>query len=291
MISTSIKNRQIQITVSDLGAELTSIKTLDDGVEMLWQGDGNYFSWQSPLLFPIIGGLKEDSYIYEDRKYHMPFHGFAKDSLFELCEKNDSRLKYKLKYNYDTLKSYPFEFELHQEYEIIRNSINITYCVYNLGKNKMFFSIGAHPAFNCPIITNEEMSDYFLEFEHGESMETYYKKGDAVSVDTKKIAGSGKIINLSHELFLGGPIIFKKINSDYVMLKSKKSGKSVKIDFKRFPYLGIWSSKNEGHFVCIEPWYGLGDVEGNSNEIREKEGIVSLEPKNIFKAGYTITVN
>ncbi len=290
MSLTTIKNESIQITVDSKGSELVSIKLINDATERLWQADEKYFSSHSPLLFPIVGGLRNDSYTYDGQSYHMTVHGFARDLLFTLIEKEETKLNYKLTYDEDTLQKFPFKFELYQKYEINENTVSISYMVKNIDNKDIYFSIGAHPAFNCPLSEGESMEDYYLEFEKAEEMEAYYKIGSDLSNDTRKIGMRGRKIKLSHELFYKGPLVFKRLNSNNVELKNNINSKTVKVEFAGFPYLGIWSSVNDGPFVCIEPWYGLGYVRESSDELASKEGIVRLEKEGAFSAQYNITI-
>ncbi|HEY5585734.1 MAG TPA: aldose 1-epimerase family protein [Ruminiclostridium sp.] len=287
MIDT-IKNEILELQVKRLGAELTSIKSIAGGLEYLWQGDEKYWGGQSYNLFPLIGGVPEDTYKLSGHTYNIKSHGFARDSEFELFSKAPNKLVYRLGYSEETLKRYPYEFELFVTYELEGNSIKHSYQVNNLGNEEMLFSVGAHPGFNCPLLKNENMEDYALVFEAEETSYGRLKADGFLTGEKKIFLNNQREKQLSHSLFYDGPIILDGLKSNWVEIRNSKNNYVIRVEYEGFPYLGIWSSQNDGPFVCIEPWFGVDSTVGDAPDFDKKEGLQKLMPKKSFDCGYSI---
>ncbi|MFL5729385.1 MAG: aldose 1-epimerase family protein [Cytophagaceae bacterium] len=287
MIS-SIENEYLKVSVKASGAELISIRNKKNNLEYLWQGDPQYWGRRAPVLFPIVGKLKNNSFRAEDQTYQLPQHGFARDYHFEKISSDAQSVVYSLKSSEETLKSYPYEFELRIAYTLINNRLEVKYEVINTGGKQMWFSIGGHPAFNCPLEPQEKFNNYYLEFEHTENADTHLISEGLLNGQTEGSLKNVKKLMLNEQVFAKDALIYKGLKSSYVSLKSDSSSASVTFDFKGFPYLGIWSKP--GPFVCIEPWYGHADTTNFEGEIRDKEGILSLKKGQEFSCMYGIEI-
>lgn len=274
---TAIENEDLKITADSDGAQLQSLIFKKDGKNYLWHGDSKYWGRRAPVLFPIVGRLKDDRYFYDEKEYKMTQHGFARDMEFELSESSDKHLLYSLNYNQETLKIYPFKFKLEIKYELENNKLNISYRIFNEDKKEMYYSIGAHPAFYWPFKKGEKKEDYYLEFEKEENAARYLLDGGLLNNQKELVLDKEKKLELYPGLFKDDALVFKNISSDKVALKSKKSSREVELEFKDFPYLGIWSQSAEAPFICIEPWQGISDSTDSSGRLEEKEGINALK--------------
>ncbi|WP_304944122.1 aldose 1-epimerase family protein [Vallitalea guaymasensis] len=286
-----LENDVLKIEVNSLGAELSSIKTKEDGLEYLWQGDPSVWGRKSPILFPIVGKLKDNEYYIENEKYELGQHGFARDMEFQVEQKNKEILEYKLKYNEESLKKYPYKFLLTITYELKGNSLNIGYEVKNLDSTDVYFSIGAHPGFNIPIMEEERLEDYYLEFDKLETVNKYeLNTENSVSLESIPFLENEKVIPMTKDIFNKGAIILLDVESNSLSLKSKKSSREVCVEYAGFPYLGIWGQPDNSPFVCIEPWYGVADFEDTDKQYKTKRGIQKLEVSEEFKANYYVTI-
>ncbi|WP_273326764.1 aldose 1-epimerase family protein [Vallitalea guaymasensis] len=286
-----LENDVLKIEVNSLGAELSSIKTKEDGLEYLWQGDPSVWGRKSPILFPIVGKLKDNEYYIENEKYELGQHGFARDMEFQVEQKNKEILEYKLKYNEESLKKYPYKFLLTITYELKGNSLNIGYEVKNLDSTDVYFSIGAHPGFNIPIMEEERLEDYYLEFDKLETVNKYeLNTENSVSLESIQFLENEKVIPMTKDIFNKGAIILLDVESNSLSLKSKKSSREVRVEYAGFPYLGIWGQPDNSPFVCIEPWYGVADFEDTDKQYKTKRGIQKLEVSKEFKANYYVTI-
>ncbi|WP_431109272.1 aldose 1-epimerase family protein [Winogradskyella poriferorum] len=288
-----LENDLLKIEIKSKGAELCSIRSIKNNTEFVWEANPNVWGSHAPNLFPIIGAMKDDSYFYNGKKYSMPKHGFARHNEdFEVISNSNSEVTFQLKSNDELRAIYPFEFEFLITYELKDNELLIHHTVKNTDSKTIYFSLGGHPAFACPLFKDESYTDYFLEFEKQETSKSYLLNmaTGLVSDKTKPVFDSPNTINLHGDLFNEDALIFKDLTSRQVALKHKQKGEILNVKFEGFPFLGIWAKPN-APYVCIEPWIGIADSESTNQQIKDKEGIVTLEPKKSFKATYSITLN
>jgi galactose mutarotase-like enzyme len=283
-----IKNKFIQVKINSFGAELNSLKRVDTNLEYLWQGNPQYWNRHSPVLFPIVGRLKDDSYFYKNKKYSMTQHGFARDNEFLLTKQTDNYLEFKLENNEKSLEIYPFLFELYIGYELVDNKIIISYKVKNNSNEKMLFSIGAHPAFNWALNENEKKEDYFLEFENIKEIKRYFLNDKGLVYESANLEIKENKMFLTEKLFQQDALVFNDINIKNITLKNINNQNFVKVNFDNFTYLGIWSKPTGAPFICIEPWYGVADDINTNQNIENKKGMISLEKYEVFSTSYNI---
>lgn len=283
-----IEKGELSVGMKSMGAELTSIKY--NGREFLWSGDDKYWGRQSPILFPIVGRLKDNTAIIDGKEYSMGQHGFARDKEFIEEVVSDSKVTYLLKDDAETLKVYPYKFELRISYEIFENKVKVTYDVKNVDNKTIWFSIGGHPAFRWPIVSGESFEDYCIEFNKKECQRFIRNDGGILDREDSFIIENDDKIELSKSKFDIDTFVFENPKSDVVTLRSKKSGAYVSVTFENFPYLGIWSKENEAEFICIEPWCGIADFKNHDKDFKNKEGIIELEVGENFERSYVIEV-
>lgn len=287
-----IENKKLIIETTNKGAELINIYSKTENKGLLWSGDSKFWGRHSPILFPIVGRLKDNETIIDSKLYNMNQHGFARDMEFNLIDKSINSITYILKSNSKTKSFYPYDFELTVKYTLIDTTINIDWKVFNKSNKDMYFSIGAHPAFNIPFYDNESINDYFLKFECSKDINNYTLEGPFVS--KKSEVKSIDILNLTPELFKNDALIYDNINK--ISIYSKNNTSSIDIKFESFPFVGIWSpyykeSNSIAPFLCIEPWYGIADSIDSTKIFKDKLGINKLPNKETFIASYSITIN
>ena len=278
----------IKIESKKEGGELISIKK--DGKECLHDGK-EFWNRHAPILFPIVGMIKDNKTSILGKTYEMKQHGFARDMEFEEVLKSENEVRYYLKYNEETLKRYPFKFELNIIYKIdnLENSISTIYEVKNIDDKEIIFGLGAHPAFKC----DYSSGDYYLKFEKEHEDENIVIKQltegliNNEEIDTKSII-KNNIIELKKDIFDKDAIIMTNINSSKIKLINKKENKEIlEFDFTGFPYLAIWSKKG-APFVCIEPWFNTADKIDSNGIFEEKEDLIELKPEKIFRCEYKV---
>ena len=285
-----IKNEFIKAKIKSFGAELNSLQKCGKDLEYIWQGDKEFWARHSPILFPIVGRLKNDSYFYKNQKYNMSQHGFARDKEFEIVEKKDDFIEFKLSSDEKTLEIYPFSFELYLSYKLEKNSLIVSYKVINKSDDKMLFSIGAHPAFNWTLKEDEKKENYFLEFENIKETKRYFLNDKGLVYDSVDLKIIDNKIALNEELFKNDALVFEDLNIKTLTLKNSINENYIKLNFENFPYLGIWSKPTGAPFICIEPWFGVADDENSNQNFEDKKGIITLEKDEIFSCFYIIEI-
>ena len=283
-----IANKNITASFKIKGAELTSLTK--GGQEYIWQANPKHWGRHAPVLFPFVGKLKKDQFKYQGQSFSLGQHGFARDMEFEIVSHDSDVVSFKLDSNPDTLKVYPFRFSLVITYELIGSSLKTSYSVTNNGKDAMWFSIGGHPAFNCPMSKEENRADYWLEFEYAENLEAHLIDGGLISDQKEKIDLLENKLPIRTDLFDKDALVIKDFKSRFITLASSR-GRWLTFHLAGFPYLGIWSKNQESPFVCIEPWYGHADNIDHNQELTAKEGIMSLKQKETFGCHYIVELH
>lgn len=279
MKNIELKNKFLSIKINLKGAELSSFYNKKDGIEHVWQADANIWARHAPILFPIVGKVKNDEYYVGDKKYKLTQHGFARDSIFELDKKTDTKAVFKLIYNKKSLDIYPFKFCLYVEYILKNYELHIKYTVENLDKKNIYFSLGAHPAFNIPFYKKDNFDDYYLEFDTKEKADRLLlsKNGLRNEKIEKNYINNSKILELKYSIFDDDALIFEKLNSNSISIKSKKHKSYISIGINDAPLLGIWTMpKKNAPYICIEPWHGITDSEKSTGIYNDKKAINSL---------------
>lgn len=280
---TIISNSKLTASIKHAGAELFSLKNTQNK-EYIWEGNPTFWGKHSPVLFPIVGTLKNNTYTINNIPYHLPRHGFARDMEFNLISKTNESAIFSIQSNNETLKVYPFEFELQIIYTLIDSQLDIKYKVINKTTSKMPFSIGAHPAIALP----EDFKNYALEFEKKETLKYSLLENDLISNKTKQLETIEGQVQLNYPLFENDALIFKSLDSNSLTILENNIP-YIKVDFADFPSLGIWTKEN-APFICIEPWFGYSDTNENSGNLFEKEGILTLEANQIFNSKFSIEI-
>lgn len=282
-MNTTISNSTLKASIKFAGAELFSLKD-NQNQEYIWEGNPDFWGKHSPVLFPIVGTLKNNTYTVNGKEYQLPRHGFARDMEFQLIDKTENSATFSLPSNEETLKKYPFDFELQLIYTLNENTLDIAYKVINKSETKMPFSIGAHPAIALP----ENFENYSFKFEKEEDLKYSLLENDLISNKTESLETIENLVPLNYKLFENDALVFKALESNSLTIL-ENSKPYIKVDFEDFPSLGIWT-KDQASFVCIEPWFGYSDTAENSGDLFEKEGILILDAKQTFTSKFSIQI-
>lgn len=263
-----ISNAILKATINTFGAELISL--VKNNKNYIWKIDETYWNKTSPVLFPIVGRLINDSYSFNGEKYQLPRHGFARNMEFSFDKKSDSQVVFELNESEETKINYPFDFKLLITYTLIENELVIEYFVRNQSDEVLPFSIGAHPAFAI----SDKFENYSLQFNAADTFETHHLENESFNGKTTLVEKNNNAIALNYNLFEKDALVFKQLKSNEVVLKNKDKS-ILKVNFDHFPYLGIWTKEN-APFLCIEPWCGLADHANHNGNLEEKEGMNHL---------------
>ncbi|WP_395044970.1 aldose 1-epimerase family protein [Flavobacterium sp.] len=281
-MTSTLKNDFLSATIKHFGAELISLKS--NFKEYIWEGNSVFWGKHSPVLFPIVGTLKDNSYLYNNKKYEMSRHGFARDKEFTVISQSDIEIVFSLKYDDETLKIYPFKFELQLHYTLSKKKVSINYKIINLEEIEIPFSIGAHPAFAL----EENFENYSLEFQEQEVLKCFTLENDLLSNNNYEIELKNKKLPLSYSTFKNDALIFKSLQSKEITILENENP-ILKVKFNDFNNLGIWTKINAS-FICIEPWLGYSDTLNTTGKLLEKEEIKILSSKSSIDYQFSIEI-
>ena len=285
---TVIENKFLKVVLQAKGAELDSIVHKEHDLEYLWSGDAAFWGKKSPVLFPIVGTLKDNTFYLNGAQYGLSRHGFARDCVFTLENHTADKATFLLKSDTESWKNYPFDFEFRVHYSLKINTLSVTYDVKNTGDTPQYFSVGGHPAFKVPLVEGTSYEDYFIELNETETAGRYpLSKDGLLLTKTSPFLKYTKKFALKHDLFYEDAVVLKHLKSTQMAILSDKTPHGLRMTFEGFPYFGIWAAKN-APFVCLEPWCGVADSVESSQKLAQKQGINRLEVGGLFERTWSI---
>lgn len=289
MLKTLHKNNQTAI-VNTLGGELISYKD-DKNIEYIWTGDSKYWTGHAPVLFPNIGVLKDSKTKFNNKEYTLQKHGFARKSEFEIINLNEDTVEFQLKFNEDTLKLYPFKFVLLIKHKLMENGFYTQYTVKNTDSSNIYFCIGGHTGFMCPMENSYNFEDYRIEFNKKEETSVYYTDKNCI-IDyelTKNLFNNSNSFDLNYKDFDNDALIMENIKSNKIKIINKFTNKGIEFEINGFKALAFWTPpKLEAPFICIEPWVGLPATKIDTDNFKDKKYCVTLPANEEFTVSYIV---
>lgn len=283
-----LENAVLAVTVQPLGAELTRLYNKTTGIDYLWSGDAAFWGKQSPVLFPIVGALKDNTAHHEGQAITLGRHGFAREKNFELVAHTPEKAIFKLVSTPDTLAVFPFPFECRLVYALQADTLAVSYELYNPSEAPLLCSIGGHPAFNVPLTADTVYDDYYLKFECAEPLNRYpLSTAGLLRTEMEKVADATTVLPLTKALFYKDALVFKHLRSKKISICSDKTAHGLEMEFEGFPYFGIWAAK-DAPFVCLEPWCGIADSDDTTQVWAQKEGIETIAPRATWVRTWTV---
>lgn len=290
----TMENEVIKVAVCDHGAELFSLYDKVNDREVLWQADPKYWARHAPVLFPFVGKCIGGYYTHKGVQYKIGQHGFARDMEFEFLGQTENSISHVLKWTDDTYEKYPFKFELKITHVIEGKQLAVQWEVKNVGDDRMYFSIGGHPAFNVPVREGEKKTDYYVTF-GGEKTLKYvridlscaaadYENPMTLVLDDNKL-------KITENMFEQDALVFDEHEVKKVGIAFPDGSPYVTMTCEQIPSFGVWSMPMpDTPFVCLEPWIGRCDNKGFDGELKDKYAVQSLEAGKTFNAQYEITL-
>lgn len=284
----TLENANFLVKIHAFGAEMQSLFNKENEIEYLWQADANYWPRHAPVLFPIVGRLPDNN-LRHRQNYPMTQHGFARDMLFDVTHQSSENLQFRLVANEKTKKQYPFDFELLIDYQLINNQLITQYTIRNLGNEILPASIGAHPAFNWPLLPNVPKESHTITFEGDEPKPV--RQLDAGLLLEEKFPSPihDKKIKLKDSLFKNDALIFDELNSRSIRYEAGDE-QAIEVQFSDFPHLGIWT-KPGAPFICLEPWHGYSSPADFNNDFINKPGLLLIPEKSEVKKSFQIILH
>ena len=286
-----LENDTLTAGINLFGAELASLVKKETKEEYMWNADEKFWKRHSPVLFPIVGGLKDKQYSYDGKTYTMGQHGFARDMEFSVVSEKEDEVWFSLSADEQTYEKYPFNFTLEIGYRLEKNTLQVIWRVINEDDKVMHFSIGGHPAFMCPIAGRGSQTDYYLGFDTDKDL-TYSKlSADGLLEQTGNVlATNGGMMKIDEHLFDEDALVIEGEQAHEVSLCDAEKKPYLTVSFDA-PLFGLWSpAKKNAPFICIEPWYGRCDAVDFAGTLQEREYGHSIEPNEQFEVSYQIKV-
>ena len=286
-----IRNESLTLEIDAHGAEMKSLTDNRTGQEYLWCGDAAYWGRTSPILFPLVGNYREKQSCFDGKWYSLSQHGFARDMDFELVSEKGDEIWFALEDSPETLEKYPFGFRLELGYRLQGRAVEVLWKVTNKNDREMYFSIGGHPAFNCPLREGEKQTDYRIGFDTCEPLTaSVLDENGTLSERTKVLELTDGMLQITDSLFDEDALIVEHDQAHKVALYTPEGEKYLEVKFEA-PLFGIWSPAGKhAPFVCIEPWYGRSDRADFGQKLEEREWGNVLKAGEIFTAAYQICV-
>ncbi|MBQ4616823.1 MAG: aldose 1-epimerase family protein [Clostridia bacterium] len=287
---TTLKNEKLTVVVSSVGAEPQSIVSAD-GLNYLWDGHAPYWNRRSPVLFPIIGALRNNAATSAHGDIRLPKHGFCRSAPFETVSESETSVTHRYTDNEETFAKYPYHFEFSVTHNLKDDVLETIYTVKNTGDYDMPFCVGGHPAFNVPLVEGEAYTDYAVEFSENETTDC-----PLIDMNTCLIADATynrlltdeKSFRLNHVLFRGDALVFETLKSKSVKLVSQKSGRGVEMDISGFPVFAVWTMVDDQPFVCFEPWQGGATRDSEDDVFEHKNHCVIAAPGEVKEFRFTV---
>jgi galactose mutarotase-like enzyme len=289
-LTITLKNKKYTAEIKVAGAELISFKANDTGIEYIWGGDPEYWGRHTPVLFPHVGQVKDGKFSIDGVEYESGQHGFARDNDFSVVEQNDQFVLLSFSYNVETLKRYPYKFELLISYTLSDEGIDTEWLVQNIDDQDIYFGIGGHPAFNTPLEEGLSFEDYYFEVEPA-AVRTRIPFVPPFLDVKNAYQEELNIVPITHETFNNDALVYETEGATSITLKSDKSEHSLTLSYDDIPYVGLWSPyPKESPFVCIEPWWSFADTPESTGNFKEKTSVQKLGVDEEFKTHYFISV-
>ena len=288
-----LSNQYLTVNLHPKGAEIISIKGKKDQLNYMWRRDTSQWANSAPILFPIVGAIKNDTCRIDGKEYHMTQHGFARHNEFEIKNQSQTEVTFTLVSNDEIIKQYPFLFELNVTYKLVENTLTCFINVKNKDHQTIYFQVGGHPAFACPFMENESSNDYYVEFAE------YETRNQKVIDVAKRGMSHVQLPFFDHEkrffvrqqLFNNDAIVIKDFKSENISIKSLNHQKSIVFHMQGFDHVGLWTAKHVGGLLAIEPWIGHADYVDFDGEFKEKESCVALDTDKEFNVQFAVEIN
>lgn len=287
-----LSNQYLTVNLHPKGAEIISIVGNQDHINYMWKRDACQWANSAPILFPIVGAIKNDTCRIDGKEYHMTQHGFARHNEFEIKNQSQTEVTFTLVSNAEIIKQYPFLFELNVTYKLVENTLTCFINVKNKDHQIIYFQIGGHPAFACPFMENESSNDYYVEFSE------YETRNQKVIDVAKRGMSHVQLPFFDHEkrffvrqqLFNNDAIVIKDFKSENISIKSLNHQKSIVFHMQGFDHVGLWTAKHVGGLLAIEPWVGHADYVDFDGEFKEKESCVALDTDKEFNVQFAVEI-
>lgn len=270
--------------MDSIGAQLISLKD-SSKTEYIWQRNPRFWNKSSPLLFPIVGNCRNDRTRLEGQTWAIPKHGFCRGMDFTVTEQTDTTVTFAIRDSAETKKMYPYSFRLSLAYTLKDGTLFMEYQIANTDDRIMYFCLGAHPGFNCPLETSAVFEDYDLVFEKEETISSMVYDSQRLEFNPNNRISRLKesnTLSLNYELFKDDAVYFDELVSRKISIVNRNTGRGVEVSFPDFETVAFWTTYPEkAPFICVEPWNGSAVYAGEDDEFIHKNHVQILSPGSV----------
>ena len=287
----TISNDHLCATVSEMGAELQSLRDEQTGHEYLWQGDARWWSGRSPILFPIVGGLWNGCYRLDGHETKLQKHGFVRRQPWHCTLHEADRVRLEYDGSEADYALFPFRFNLAVTYTLEGRRLKAEFEVKNLDERNMYFQLGGHPALNLPGWNEEQEVDGYLLLEG--KPESVRRAGEQGCLEPEShpvpLTADG-LVPLSVATFAHEALIFDRRQIHAATLLDRDRRRVARVESSAPVWL-FWSPQGvHTPFVCCEPWYGLCDPIGYDGSFADRAYTQCVQSGRTWEGGFTIEV-
>ena len=278
-MTATLKNELLTVEIEDFGAQLASVQD-KNGTNYLWPGNPEVWARRAPLLFPLVGRLREGRYTLEGSSWTIPAHGFARDSRFSVRQAGPEEASFSLEDSPETRAVYPFAFSLTVTYRLEGSRLVKSHRVRNRDRRRMYYELGGHDGYRVPLSPGEQLEDYAVRLPGVTEIQPYgmdaegilTPKGGTIPLDNGRILPSPAAYGLD-------TIILDRMPCRRAVLTDGRDRPRITVEFEDFPFLGLWRAEKPGaDYLCIEPWSSLPDARFVGRALSDKIGVRALEP-------------
>ena len=285
-----LENGALSVIISPVGAELQSV--VCGGVERMWSGDPAVWGRRAPLLFPLIGRLRDGWYANGGERVDAPMHGFCRDRAFAAEQVSGTHARFETTSDEGTRAVFPFDFRLRVDFSLEGATIVKAHTVENAGEVPMPFELGGHEAYATRLLPGERMADYYVRFEGADALGMFDMDEEGI-LALPKIGvplEDGRLTKTPEQLGID-TVVLENVPGGRVVLASAANPHEVEVEFPNFPYLGIWTKagQDDARYLCLEPWSALPDAHFSPRELAEKPGVRVLAPGERATLAYRMT--
>lgn len=285
-----LHNDKLAIKISSIGAELQSIKRQGHTQEYLWHGDPKYWKGRAPFMFPVNVRFKNETFNYLDQSYNMPLLGLAHTATFDVKKISQSKASFTFRSNEETLRQYPFQFQLTITYELIQHEIKHHFLLKNLGDNTLYYALGGHPGFTFPTTAGKTRKDYTITFSKKMTTNRLLLANGLIQGEEIPFLNNENRLDMNDPRVPKHGILLLNHKAKRIGLAEKGERPFIEVEFGDFPNVNIWSPPDKP-FVCIEPQVGHHDLQNSPTDIKKKKYLMRLKPQKKKQYRFSIFIH
>lgn len=283
-----LRSAEVEVVVSAAGGALQHIRERSSNFEYLWQDAAGIWSGPAPVLFPIIGGLREKAIRWDGRRYPLRNHGFARDRIFTVQQNDATTVTLELIGGGPEDDSFPLPYRLELTYALQGRSLRVSANITNPGSDVLPVGIGFHPGLN---VTFDDHATLTVTSD-GPLIQLVKDPASGFLTGERRLwTAQSRELPLTGDAPGRGAIVLAASAPVTATLTDPATGHRVRL-VSPSPYFGIWRRVRPGaDFICLEPWWSTTDPVAPYDDLRAKPHLPHLAPGATLVADFTLEFN